>query len=122
MEIPEQDVQKLFISLVTSPQIKEVAALISKRLGRNLEPFDIWYDGFKARSGLNEDDLTAKTQKLYPTPAAFEKDMPNMLCKLGWSPERASYIAVSYTHLDVYKRQRHNCINLLLYFEFQYLL
>ena len=93
MEIPEQDVQKLFISLVTSPQIKEVAALISKRLGRNLEPFDIWYDGFKARSGLNEDDLTAKTQKLYPTPAAFEKDMPNMLRKLGWSPERAGYIA-----------------------------
>ena len=93
MEIPEQDIQKLYISLVTSPEIKEVAALISKRLGRNLEPFDIWYDGFKARSGLNEDDLTAKTQKLYPTPAAFEKDMPNMLKKLGWSAERASYIA-----------------------------
>lgn len=93
MEIPEQDVQKLFISLLTSPEIKEVAALISKRLGRNLEPFDIWYDGFKARSGLNEDDLTAKTQKLYPTPAAFEKDMPNMLRKLGWSADRAAYIA-----------------------------
>lgn len=93
MEIPEQDVQKLFIALVTSPEIKEVAALISKRLGRNLEPFDIWYDGFKARSGLNEDDLTAKTQKLYPTPAAFEKDMPNMLRKLGWSADRAAYIA-----------------------------
>lgn len=92
MEIPEQDVEKLFISLMTSPEIKQVAALISKRLGRNLEPFDIWYDGFKARSGLNEDDLTAKTQALYPTPAAFEKDMPNMLRKLGWSAERASYI------------------------------
>jgi hypothetical protein len=92
MEIPEQDVEKLFISLVTSPEIKQVAALISKRLGRNLEPFDIWYDGFKARSGLNEDDLTAKTQGLYPKPAAFEKDMPNMLRKLGWSADRASYI------------------------------
>jgi hypothetical protein len=93
MEIPEQDVEKLFTSLMTSPEIKEVAALISKRLGRNLEPFDIWYDGFKARSGLNEDDLTAKTQALYPTPAAFEKDMANMLQKLGWSAERAQYIA-----------------------------
>jgi len=93
MEIPEQDVEKLFVSLMTSPEIKEVAALISKRLGRNLEPFDIWYDGFKARSGLNEDDLTAKTQALYPTPAAFEKDMANMLKKLGWSAERAEYIA-----------------------------
>ncbi|MDO9255527.1 MAG: hypothetical protein Q7U54_08450 [Bacteroidales bacterium] len=93
MEIPEKDVEKLFTSLMTSPEIKEVAGLISKRLGRNLEPFDIWYDGFKARSGLNEDDLTIKTQTLYPNPLAFEKDMPNMLRKLGWSAERASYIA-----------------------------
>lgn len=92
MEIPEQDVEKLFTSLITAPEIKQVATLISKRLGRNLEPFDIWYDGFKARSGLNEDDLTSKTQKLYPDPSAFEKDMPNMLRKLGWSAERASYI------------------------------
>jgi hypothetical protein len=93
MEIPEQDVEKLFTSLITSPEIKQVAELIQKRLGRNLQPFDIWYDGFKARSGLNEDDLTAKTQALYPTPAAFEKDMANMLKKLGWSAERAQYIA-----------------------------
>ena len=93
MEIPEQDVEKLFVSMMTSPEIKQVASLISKRLGRNLEPFDIWYDGFKARSGLNEDDLTAKTQGLYPTPLAFEKGMPELLRKLGWSAERASYIA-----------------------------
>jgi hypothetical protein len=93
MEIPEAEVEKLFVSLVTSPEIKQVAELIKKRMGRNLEPFDIWYDGFKARSGLNEDNLTAKTQSLYPTPAAFEKDMPNMLRKLGWSAERANYIA-----------------------------
>lgn len=93
MEIPEKDVEQLFTSLITSPEIKQVAELIQKRLGRNLEPFDIWYDGFKARSGLNENDLTAKTQSLYPTPAAFEKDMPNMLKKLGWSADRAQYIA-----------------------------
>jgi hypothetical protein len=93
MEIPEKDVETLFKGLVTSPEIKQVAALISKRLGRNLKPFDIWYDGFKARSGLNEDDLTLKTQAKYPNPQAFEKDMPAMLQKLGWSAERAAYIA-----------------------------
>lgn len=93
MEIPQKDVEKLFVSLVTSPQIKQVAELIQKRLGRNLQPFDIWYDGFKARSGLNEDDLSAKTQALYATPLAFEKDMSNMLKKLGWSAQRAEYIA-----------------------------
>ncbi len=93
MEIPEQDVEKLFISLITSPEIKQVGDLISKRLNRKLEPFDIWYDGFKARSTINEDELTAKTYKLYPNAMAFQKDMPNILRKLGWSAERAEYIA-----------------------------
>lgn len=93
MEIPEADIEKLFTSLITSPEIKQVADLISKRLGRRLQPFDIWYDGFKSRSSLNEDDLTAKTSKLYPNPEAFQKDMPNLLQKLGWAPERAAYIA-----------------------------
>lgn len=93
MEIPQQDVEKLFISLITSPEIKQVGDLISKRLGRKLEPFDIWYDGFKARSSINEDELTAKTTKLYPDAKAFEKDMTNILVKLGWSRERAEYLA-----------------------------
>ncbi|MBK7212482.1 MAG: hypothetical protein IPH88_04105 [Bacteroidales bacterium] len=93
MEIPQADVEKLFVSLITSPEIKQVGVLISKRLGRNLQPFDIWYDGFKARSSINEDELTAKTTGLYPNAAAFEKDMPNILRKLGWAPERADYIA-----------------------------
>jgi hypothetical protein len=93
MEIPQEDVEKLFIDFITSPQVKEVAALISKRLGRHLEPFDIWYDGFKARSTISEDMLTGKTSKLYPNPAAFQKDMPNILVKLGWTPDRAAFIA-----------------------------
>ncbi len=93
MEIPEADVEKLFTSLITAPEIKQVADLISKRLGRKLQPFDIWYDGFKSRSSLNEDDLTAKTSKLYPNTAAFEKNTVNILKKLGWSAERAAYIA-----------------------------
>ena len=32
-----------------------VAALIEKRLGRPLEPFDIWYSGFKPRGKYTED-------------------------------------------------------------------
>ncbi len=93
MEIPEKDVEQLFITLITSLQVSEVGRLISHRLGRDLQPFDIWYDGFKARSSINEDELTAKTTGLYPDAKAFEKDMPVMLRKLGWAPERADYIA-----------------------------
>ena len=94
MEIPQEDVEKLFVEFITSPQVKQVAGLISKRLGRNLEPFDIWYDGFKARGTLSEEMLNGKTSKLYPNAAAFEKDMPNILVKLGWTPERAKEIAL----------------------------
>ncbi|HLN52298.1 MAG TPA: hypothetical protein VK212_01230 [Lentimicrobium sp.] len=92
MEIPQADVEKLFIEFVSSPQVKEVGAYISKQLGRKLEPFDIWYNGFKSRGGLPEDQLTAMTSSKYPNPAAFKADMPNILTKLGWDKKKAEEI------------------------------
>ncbi len=93
MEIPQKDVETLFVELLTSPQVKAVAAFIEKRLGRALEPFDIWYNGFRSSGGINEDELTAITAKKYPTAKALENDLPNMLIKLGWKPEKATQIA-----------------------------
>lgn len=93
MEIPQKDVETLFKGLLSSPQVKEVAAFIEARLGRKLEPFDIWYNGFKARGGIPEDQLTAITSKKYPNPKALETDLPNILTKLGWTPEKAQEIS-----------------------------
>ena len=93
MEVSFEDIEEMFVHYISSPQVKEVAALIRQRLGRDLQPFDIWYDGFKARSGLSEDMLTQTTLKRYPTAAAYEKDMPNMLIRLGFAPERARALA-----------------------------
>lgn len=93
MEIPQKDVEELFKGLLSSPQVKEVAAFIESRLGRKLEPFDIWYNGFKSRGGIPEDQLTAITSKKYPTPMALENDLPNILVKLGWNPEKAKEIS-----------------------------
>ena len=42
---------------------------------------------------IPEDLLSSKTTALYPNPEAFHSGMPLMLKKLGWSPERANYIA-----------------------------
>jgi len=92
MEIPQQDVEKLFIEFISSPQVKQVANLISKRLNRKLQAFDIWYDGFKARSTINEDELTALTKAKYPTRDAFENDLPDILLKLGFTKENAEFI------------------------------
>jgi len=93
MEISEEDAEALFNEYLSSPQLKQLAGIIRDRLGRDLRPYDIWYDGFKSRSSIPESMLTAKTSALYPDPAAFRAGMPALLVKLGWSPERAKYLA-----------------------------
>ena len=93
IEIPAQEVERLFTDLLGSEQVKIVAAEIKERLGRDLRPYDIWYDGFKARSGMNEDELSAQTRKLYPTPIAYEKQIASMLTNLGFQKENAEDIA-----------------------------
>lgn len=93
MEISQPEVEALFTKFVSSPQVKKVARLIRKRLGRKLQPFDIWYDGFKARSGIPEEKLDQITAKKYPTPKAMEKDLPAILVKLGFTEAKAQKIA-----------------------------
>lgn len=97
MEIPEEQVEKLFTDLCSSPEVKQVASLISTRLGRPLQPYDIWYDGFKARSNMNQDLLDQTTRAKYPNTTAFEADIPNMLIKLGFKPDKAKEIASHIT-------------------------
>jgi hypothetical protein len=92
-EIPQAEVEKLFDEYLSSPVFKEVGALIKKRLGRDLKPYDIWYDGFKARSSYSEDMLNGITQKKYPNAKALEADLGNILKKLGWEKKRAEFIA-----------------------------
>lgn len=92
-EISEKEIENLFVELLSSPTVKKVANLIQKRLNRPLEPFDIWYDGFKARSLLDEAKLTEITRSKYPNNEAFAKDLPNILMKLGFSSDLANFIA-----------------------------
>ena len=93
MEIPQEEVEVLFDHFLKSPQLVRVGKIISDRLGRKLEAFDIWYDGFKARSEFPQEKLNGLTISRYPDPKAFEKDMPVILGKLGWTKERAAYLA-----------------------------
>ena len=93
MEVSAQDIEKLFIRMISSEQVKQVAELIKTRLGRDLRPYDIWYDGFKSRSSMPEDELTQLTRAKYPDTDAFAADMPRILQDLGFSTEDAKYIA-----------------------------
>ncbi|MCM2267796.1 MAG: hypothetical protein NDI60_08510 [Elusimicrobiales bacterium] len=92
-EIPEPEVEALFTSLLEAGEGAEAAALIAARLGRPLEPFDIWYDGFKARSGVTQADLDEAVAGKYPDVAAFQRDIPEILKKLGFSQETARFVA-----------------------------
>lgn len=97
MEIPQEEVEKIFVEFVSSPQVKQVASIISKRLGRKLQPFDIWYDGFKARNTMSEDELTKLVQKKYPNKEAFSADLPQILMKLGFAKDKAYFITSKIT-------------------------
>ncbi len=91
LEIPVDDVEKLFIELLSSKEVRDLGKLISKRLGRNLEPFDIWYDGFKARSGIPAEKLDEVVGKRFASAQAFQNEIPNFLTTLGWSKEKAKF-------------------------------
>ncbi len=92
MQLTQAEVEKLFISFLTSPTVKKVADLIALRLNRKLQPFDIWYDGFKSRSTISDAELTKAVRTKYPTIDVFAKDLPNILVKFGTPKEKASWI------------------------------
>ncbi len=98
MEVSYEEIEQLFTTFCSSPEVAQVGKLIESRLGRKLEPFDIWYDGFKSRSTINEDELTAKTQRLYPDKQAFAtQGMPSILRQLGFSKEKTDFICSHVT-------------------------
>lgn len=94
-EIPEERVVAMFEAILSSNLLERTGRLIEARLGRPLEPFDIWYNGFRARGKYSEADLDAITRKRYPTAAAYAADMPNLLAGLGFDKDRAEELAAN---------------------------
>lgn len=92
-EIPEATVEQLFTELLSSSEFQKTGKLIEKRLGRSLQPFDIWYKGFRTASRYSERELDEYVKARYPTVAAFKADIPNILQTLGFEQETAEFIA-----------------------------
>jgi hypothetical protein len=91
--MPEERVKSLLTAVLTSPVVPKVAQLIQQRLKRPLEPQDLWYNGFQPRGSIPESELDPICRKRYPTPAAFAQDIPRILEHLGFSKQRAKFIA-----------------------------
>ncbi|MDL2239263.1 hypothetical protein LJC25_01445 [Bacteroidales bacterium OttesenSCG-928-K03] len=97
MEVSYDEIEKMFIEFISDPVVAEVGRLIESRLGRELQPFDIWYDGFKSRSNISEDELSEITRKLYPNTATFQNGLENILVKLNFRKDKAHEICSKIT-------------------------
>lgn len=93
LELPEKDVEAQFTAVLTSPAVKKTAKLISRRLGRPLKPFDIWYTGLHFNNTISEDKLNEIVKERYGSIQAVEKSLKQILMKLGFSDERARFIS-----------------------------
>lgn len=92
-ELSEERVRGMLEQVVSSPLLPRIAALIQKRLGRPLEPFDIWYNGFLPRGSYTEAQLDEICRKRYPDAVAYSRDMPRLLEGLGFAKDRAEFLA-----------------------------
>ncbi|NPC69958.1 hypothetical protein HPP05_09395 [Corallococcus exiguus] len=104
--LPEERVHALLTQLLESPLVPRVAKLIETRLGRPLEPQDLWYPGFRPGSKVPEAQLDALTRKRYPTADAFARDIPRILQGLGFTREKADVLA-SYIRVDASRGAGH---------------
>lgn len=91
-EISVREAEAMFVQLLTSSEVENVANLIQKRLGRKLQPFDIWYDGFKVHGSANPAELDQIVRTKYPNKEAFSNDLPNILLKMGFDQTTANDI------------------------------
>jgi hypothetical protein len=92
-EIPEERVRAMLLAVLSSPLVPRVAALVEERLDRALEPFDIWYNGFRPRGSRSEGELDLLVRRKYPDAEAFKRDIPEILRRLGFTEDRAAFIA-----------------------------
>jgi hypothetical protein len=90
-ELPEARVRAMLAEILGSPLVAQVAADLERRLGRKLEPHDLWYEF--GGGTVAEAELDAITRKRYPTAAAFAADVPRILRELGFAEPRAKHLA-----------------------------
>ncbi len=92
-QVPEAEVEALLISVLESAEVGDLAKLIRQKLGRPLAPFDIWYAGFKPRSGHTEADLDKVVHAKYPNLEAFQTGLPALLGQIGFAPDKAKFLS-----------------------------
>ncbi len=97
-EIPKEQVKAILEAVCSSPLKFEIAKIIEKKLGRKLRPFDIWFNQLKVSPKIPEKELDEIVSKKFPNVKEFEREIVNILKKLGFEEEMAKFIA---NHIEV---------------------
>ena len=92
-QIPESEVRALLEAVLGSDEVRALARHIESRLGRPLEPFDVWYSGLSSRQSRSEEELDEVVRSRFPSLAAFQEGLPDLLAALGFARERAAWLA-----------------------------
>jgi hypothetical protein len=89
-EVPEPEVVRLMTALLDSPVRRELAEFVRGRLGRPLEPFDIYYDEIAEPRPAAE--LNAAVRRRFGDEKALEAMLPTLLSELGFSRTDAEFL------------------------------
>jgi hypothetical protein len=89
-EIPEAEVERLLIALLEHPVRGQIAAWLRTRLGRALEPHDVYFEDIAETRPPQE--MNAAVAKHFPDEKAFERKLPEVLQSLGFSKDDAHFL------------------------------
>ena len=89
-EIPESEVERLLIALLEHPVRRDIATWMTKRLGRALEPHDVYFEDIAETRPPQE--MNAAVAAHFPDEKVFERKLPEILQTLGFSKDDAHFL------------------------------
>lgn len=89
-EIPEAEVERLLVDLLSSPVRGTLAQFMRKRLERPLEPQDVYFD--EVIAGEPAERMNALVKAKFGDEKGFEQALPALLRDLGFSDDDAEFL------------------------------
>ncbi|MCK4873047.1 MAG: hypothetical protein KAS72_10010 [Phycisphaerales bacterium] len=89
-EIPEEDVERLLVDLLSAPVRKDLALFLTARLGRPLEAHDIYFD--EILQGKPADEMNELVRAMFADEKQFQAKLPEVLRGLGYSDADAEFL------------------------------
>jgi len=90
-EIPEREVERLLVDMLSSPIRSQAYAVVREQLGRPLEAHDIYYQNLAPEASSEE--LDRRVRERFGTIDGLKQKLPDILLELGYTPDDANFLA-----------------------------